>query len=318
MGVASDTVRGKRVAVLCGGPSAEREVSVASGRAVHQALRGAGLSSTLVVLEGADLAEMAGLEVEIVFNALHGAFGEDGTVQRLLAARGLPYTGSRPDACALAFDKAEAKRVFHERGVPTPPWLTLTESDGQAAALVTETLRLPVAVKPVRGGSSQGVSLVTGIDELGPALGAALGYDDRAMVETLVRGRELTVGVLEGEALPVVELRTPRAFYDYEAKYRDEQTEYLCPAELPAEAEAATRQAALEACGWLGAEHVARVDLILDENDRPWVLEVNIIPGLTDHSLLPKAAAAAGIAFPDLCIRLLELAWRRDVESRER
>jgi len=300
-----------RVAVLCGGPSPEREVSLSSGRAVHEALAGLGVASRLVDLPAADLLPLDEVECDVAFNALHGEFGEDGAVQRLLEERGLAYTASRAPACERAFDKVRAKRLFARRGLPTPAWTGIGPDEPLQPALAAAGLDIPVVAKPVHGGSSQGVTLVGDRGELQAAVAAAAEYDRAVLVERLIEGREVTVGMLDGEALPVVELRTPRTFYDYTAKYADEKTEYLCPAPLPQAAAEEARRVGLAACEAVGAEHFARVDLRLDRDLRPYLLEVNTVPGFTSHSLLPKAAAAVGIDFPHLCLRIVALGWAR-------
>ncbi len=318
MGVAAlDEARRLRTAVLCGGPSAEREVSLDSGRAVTAALREAGVPVECVELADATPGPLDGLDPDICFNALHGAFGEDGALQRLLDERGLAYTGSGAAACALAFDKTAAKDALAAAGVPTPAWTVVAPGTDAAAAVASAGLAGAVVTKPVRGGSSQGVTLVRERSALAAGVRCAQAYDGRVLIEQLIEGRELTVGVLDGEALPVIELATDRAFYDYEAKYLADDTRYLCPADLPTAVAARVTETALAACAAFGLQHFARVDCMLDADGTPWVLEGNAIPGFTGHSLLPKAAAAAGIAFPELCLRILALGWARHRQRTE-
>ncbi|MFH0911304.1 MAG: D-alanine--D-alanine ligase [Planctomycetota bacterium] len=299
------------IAVLCGGPSSEREVSLESGRAVHAALASLGMKTRLVDIRGQDLSELKGLVFDILFNALHGAFGEDGKLQRLLNEAGLAYTGSNPSACERAFDKLRAKALFAVRGIPTPAWTALGDRESPRYALERENLSLPVVVKPVRGGSSQGVTLVHEEKDLARGMAAAAAFDRAILIESLIRGRELTVGILDGHPLPAIELRTPREFYDYAAKYSDDRTQYLCPADLEPELRRRTEEASIAAWNAVGAEHFARIDLILSPDGTPYILEVNTIPGFTSHSLLPKAAAAAGMDFPRLCLKIVELGWER-------
>jgi D-alanine-D-alanine ligase len=311
-------VRDLKVLVLCGGLSAEREVSFDSGRAVHAALLQAEAEAQLLDLGRDDLSQLEGRSFDILFNALHGAFGEDGRMQCLLDKQGIPYTGSRAPACEVAFDKMQSKKIFERAEVPTPRWCMIHESDVPEEAMARHEIGLPVVVKPVRGGSSQGVKLVHCQDGLRSAVDGALQYDGTVLLETLVQGRELTVGILDGRALPVIELRTRREFYDYEAKYRDDDTEYLCPADLSEMVRTQVCEAALAANEAVGAEHFSRVDIMLDASGRPQVLEVNIIPGFTSHSLLPKAARADGIEFPNLCAKIVELGWNRHIAGSSR
>jgi D-alanine-D-alanine ligase len=308
-------IRQTPVAVLCGGRSPERDVSRESGRAVYEALAGLGLEVHLVDLADDSLAPLEGFR-GLVFLAMHGVFGEDGGAQSALEAMVLPYTGSDPESSARAFCKKRSKEAFRAAGVPTPADLVLSESAGMEDALDRAGLSLPLVVKPVRAGSSQGVTIVRKAEALEGALAEALRWDAEAMVEPFLPGAELTVGILERRALPVIEMRTTTEFFDYEAKYSDGVTEYICPAELSAGTTARVRELALAAHDSLGARDLSRVDILLDAAGAPSVLEVNTIPGFTSHSLLPKAARAAGIPFPELCLRLLELAHKRSAGKR--
>lgn len=301
---------GRKVAVLCGGPSAEREVSLQSGRAVHDAIAGAGVDSVLLELEHDDISPLKECNPDIVFLALHGYWGEDGQCQRILEGLSLPYTGSPPEACEIAFDKVACKEIFTRAGIPTPAWTHGARQSNYEELLSDAGLSLPLVVKPSRGGSSQGVSIVRSDEEFTRALEECFHYDDACLVEEFVPGREVTVGILNGEALPVIEMRTQRNFYDYQAKYEDDDTEFICPAELSLGERTAVQAISLAAHNAVGARHFSRVDLMLGPDGRPRVLEVNIIPGFTSHSLLPKAARAAGIDFADLCCRLLLMACR--------
>lgn len=300
-----------RVLVLCGGESPERAVSLDSGRAVFAALRQAGANVSFAPLERDDLSGVDLDAVDIVFNACHGAFGEDGVLQELLARRGVVLTGSGAAACELAFDKVRSKEAFVSRGVPTPAWTVAMQPAEAQQRLEEGVLRLPVVAKPARGGSSQGVTLVREAPALPSAVASALAYGDVVLLEHLVAGRELTVGLLGQRALPIIELETKRSFYDYDAKYRDDDTTYLCPAPLDPVAAAAVAEAGRAAFAAVGGRDLGRVDVILDAQGTPQVLEVNMIPGFTSHSLLPKAAAEAGLPFGELCLELLRLAWER-------
>lgn len=290
-----------RVAVLLGGRSAEREVSLRTGAAVAEALRGRG--HEVVEIDARDdlTARLAEAKPERVFLALHGRWGEDGTVQGLLEVLGIPYTGSGVLASALAMDKGLSKVVFRASGVPTPDFQVLRP--GQPVSAVE--LAAPLVAKPLREGSTIGVGIARTEAEIPAAVATARAAGDDVLVEAFVEGREVTVGVLDGEPLPLVEVIPEGGFYDYESKYTPGRTRYVCPAELdPAlAAEAARAGAAAYAC--LGCAGAARVDILFDREGRPWVLEVNTIPGMTPTSLLPKAAAAAGIDFGELAERIL-------------
>jgi len=303
------------VAVLYGGFSGEREVSLESGAAVAKALEEAGLATKLVDVRP-DFTEAGRAALEgcgCAFIALHGEFGEDGGVQRLLEAWGVPYTGSGPEASALAMDKVASKERFLERGVPTAGSVTCAASALAAGEWPDglDALDWPVVVKPALAGSSLGISIVERPEGLAEAGVRAAEHGGVALVERFVPGREVTVGVLADEALPVVELETAQNFYDYEAKYRDGRTRYVVPAEIPDEVTARVQEAGLAAFRALGCRSFGRTDLRLDPSGRPFVLEVNTIPGFTSHSLLPKAAAAAGVPFPELCRRIVKMAAPR-------
>ncbi|MDD2676330.1 MAG: D-alanine--D-alanine ligase [Methylacidiphilaceae bacterium] len=289
-----------RVVVLEGGLSQEREVSLQSGRAVTAALRQLGYPVEEIDLKEAEVLIPDG--TDIVFLCLHGTFGEDGQVQRLLLRRGIPFTGSGAEASERAFDKSWSKEVFRKVGVPTPNWALARSADQLPLAL-------PFVIKPARQGSSFGVSRVFQKEEYPEAYAKAAAEDHLVVAESYIEGRELTVGILGEELLPIVEIRPKTGFYDYRNKYTTGASDYLCPAPLaPGQARAAA-EAALAGYRALGCTVYGRVDLFLDADGKPWVLEVNTIPGMTETSLLPKAAQAAGIAFPQLCERVLRLSW---------
>ena len=303
-----------KVAVLKGGRSLERGVSLRSGARVEDALERLG-HEVLAIDAGADLAERLGAaRPDVVFVAMHGPGGEDGTVQELLEILGLPYTGPGVAACARCMDKVLAKHELRAAGVPTPDWFAFNETAfrelGAADALgeLERRLGFPLVVKPSRGGSSLGIKFAAGRDEVPGALVSAFSYDERVLLERFARGRELAVGVLGGEPLPVVEaIPGDGDRYDFEARYEIGRTEFACPAELGEADRAAVEEAALGAYEALGCAGFSRVDLILGDAG-PQVLEVNAIPGLTDTSLLPQAAEAAGMSFEQLVERILELA----------
>lgn len=297
-----------KVAVLMGGVSAEREVSLRSGAAVAAALERCGARVQRVDVQSRQLALPA--DVDVVFVALHGTFGEDGTVQRWLEERGVPYTFSDAEASARAFDKVRSKQAFLAHDVPTPRFVVMSASAPDFAA--ADRLHWPVAVKPARQGSSVGVVRVERRQDLPAACVQAGRYDETLLVEEWVSGRELTVAVLEGRALPVIEVRPQQGWFDYRAKYTSGCTEYLVPAPLDEDVRRRAEALAVQAQGSLGCRDLTRVDMILDAQGRLFVLEVNTIPGFTETSLVPKAAQAAGWSFEQLCARLVELAAARD------
>jgi len=289
-----------RITVLKGGPSAEREVSLKTGAACAEALREAEYEVAEVVVDDADFVLPPG--TELAFLALHGPFGEDGQVQDILSRRGVPFTGANAAISRICIDKDLTKARLKEAGVPTP--------EGRLVGRLEEiTLPLPLFLKPNTLGSSVGSAPVFAKEELAPALADALRFGSPALVERLIRGRELTVGVLGDEALPIVEIHPLDGFYDYANKYTKGRTEYFCPARLPEEIAALVRQYALTAHRAVGCPVYSRVDFILEEEIFPVCLEINTIPGMTATSLLPKAAAAMGITFPQLCRRIVELSW---------
>jgi D-alanine-D-alanine ligase len=293
-----------RVAVLMGGRSAEREISLKSGTMVLAALRKSGVDAHAFDPRDQRLEQLIAQKFDRVFIALHGRFGEDGTVQGALEYLGIPYTGSGVMASALAMDKWRTKLLWQAAGVSTPPYALLSQDSDFAG--VAARLGLPLMVKPAREGSSIGMSKVTSVEMLQAAFELAAQYDSVIIAEKFVEGMELTAGILGAEALPLIRLETPRVFYDYQAKYFSDDTRYLCPCGLPQAQEEALQAAALAAfqlrSGW------GRVDIMLDARGQPYLLEVNTIPGMTDHSLVPLAARARGMSFEDLVVRILESA----------
>jgi len=303
-----------KVAVLKGGRSLERGVSLRSGARVEDALDRLG-HEVLAIDVGPDLVKrLAAEQPDIAFVAMHGVGGEDGTVQELLEILGIPFTGPSAAACARCMDKVQGKDAIDDAGLPTPDWFAFNQTAfrefGAADALgrLEETLGFPLVVKPSSGGSSLGVKFARSPSEVPQALVSAFSYDDRVLLERFVDGRELAVSVLGDKPLPVVEailLEGDR--YDFEARYEIGRTRFACPAELSAEEERAVTEAALGTYRALGCSGFARVDLILND-EGPWLLEANAIPGLTDTSLLPQAAEAAGLSFEQLVERILDLA----------
>ena len=300
----SDAALFGRVAVLFGGDSAEREVSLDTGAAVLAALQARGVDAL-----GWDPAErsiftLADAGIDRVWIALHGPGGEDGAIQGALQWMGMPYTGSGVMASALAMDKVRSKRVFDAAGIPTPAYMVVRSH--AHALLAAEDFGYPLIVKPACQGSSVGMSKVFEPDDLSAAVDLALGYDDIAIVEPCIIGDELTVSVLQGQALPSIRIETPRVFYDYRAKYESDRTQYHCPGTTDAAEEARYAALALAAFAEIGCEGWGRVDFMTGDDGQPLVLEVNTVPGMTSHSLVPMAAKAVGIDFESLCWRILE------------
>ncbi len=295
------------ITVLAGGPGAERDVSVSSGRAVFDALCRLGHRVELCDISPNDLSALD-RPADFVFIALHGEFGEDGALQAELDARRLPYSGSGAAASRLAMNKVETKRRFEQVGVPTPPY----ELHESMASPILSRLQLPVIVKPVSSGSSVDIQIARTPEALEKVLGDVIARYGKALVEQYIAGRELTVGILGEEALPVCEIRTKREFYDYQAKYIDDDTQYLFNPELPSDLLAKVQRLSLEAHRALGCRVFSRVDCIVDAaTQEPYFLEVNTIPGFTSHSLVPKAAARIGLTFDGLCQRIIELSLAR-------
>src|SRR5690554_2061788 len=292
-----------RVAVLYGGTSAEREVSLKSGAAVLAALQGAGVNA-FGIDAGADLAERLIAErPDRVFSALHGRGGEDGSLQGLLQSLKLPYTGSGVMASALAMDKLRTKQVWQSLGLPTPAYAVLR--DESECPSVVEQLGTPLIIKPIHEGSSIGMAKVESLAGLQAAWTQAQKYDDVALVEQWITGAEFTVGILDGKVLPAIRLSTPNTFYDYQAKYLASDTQYQCPCGLSAEREAELAELSLRAFDAVGCRGWGRVDVMQDSDGSFYLLEVNTAPGMTDHSLVPMAAAAAGLNFTDLVLAIL-------------
>ena len=293
-----------KVAVLLGGRSAEREVSLKSGHAVLQALRNSGVDA-----QPFDPAERALAELQSfdrAFIALHGRYGEDGTIQGALELMGVPYTGSGVMASALAMDKWRTKLVWQAGGVPTPHYALLTPYTNFMQ--VADELGLPLMVKPASEGSSIGMSKVMRGEDLKVAYELAAKHDRLVIAEQFVRGAEYTASILGDKALPLIRLETPHTFYDYDAKYVANDTRYICPCELAPQAERAFQALALKAFELLGCQGWGRADFMVDAEGTPYFLELNTSPGMTDHSLVPMAARQAGLSFEQLVVRILEQA----------
>ena len=301
----------RKIAVLMGGPGSERKVSLASGAGVVKALRELGADVTGVEVAGPDFAVPAGTEV--AFNVIHGTFGEDGQIQRILESRGLPYTGEGVAGSELAIDKIATKRRLIERGVPTPRFEILRNR-------AQPTLSLPFVIKAPREGSSVGVYIIQEASAVPAKLREASQFGPELLIEQYVAGRELTVGIVGEQALPIIEIRAKKDFYNFENKYpflnpNAAGADHFCPAALSEAVTRRVQEIALAAHRALDLEVYSRVDFLLTAEDEPFVLEVNTIPGMTPSSLLPEAAAAAGISYPELCRRIVELSLTRFAPS---
>lgn len=319
----------KNVVVLMGGVSPEHDISIRSGNAVAQALRDAGFTVSCIDVKDEKIDELDQRETDIAFIALHGYFGEDGGVQQLLESKGIPYTGSGVSASKLAMDKLAAKKCFAETGLQVPDHVAVTEFQ-ELSEIQHEIMRLglPVILKPTRNGSSIGISIVKDIAHLQMALKNAFEFGYEVLIEKYIKGRELTVGILDDKALPIIEIKPAMEFFSYDAKYKDNRTEYLILEKtsgtngkraaysfresgfLIASLYDEAQEVALHAHRVLGCKGFSRVDMLLGEDNKLYLLEVNTIPGFTEKSLLPKAAKAAGISFASLCKKIVELAFQ--------
>ncbi len=292
-----------RVAVLFGGKSAERPVSLKSGAAVLEALQAAGVDAFGIDVGDDFLQRLVSEKIDRAFIVLHGRGGEDGSMQGLLECVGIPYTGSRVLASALAMDKLRTKQVWQSLGLSTPRHAVLANVDDCRSAAME--LGFPLIVKPAHEGSSIGMAKVNSVDELISAWRDASGYDSQVLVEQWISGPEFTVAVLRGEVLPPIGLGTPHSFYDYDAKYLANDTQYRIPCGLDAAKEQELKDLTARACDAVGIQGWARADVMQDKDGKFWLLEVNTVPGMTDHSLVPMAARAAGLDFQQLVVAIL-------------
>lgn len=304
-----------RVAVIYGGFSSERDVSLDTGSAVLDALTSRGVDAQGWDPADHSFTELADAGFDRVWVALHGPGGEDGALQGALEWIGMPYTGSGVMSSALAMDKVRSKHLFTAANVPTPEFTIVRQRSH--AILAAEDFGFPLIVKPNAQGSSVGMSKVFELKELDEAVGLALEYDEVALVERCIVGDEMTIGVLQGEALPSIRIETPRVFYDYRAKYESDRTEYHCPGSSNATIERQYADIAIQAFRELGCSGWGRVDFMAGSDGLPQVLEVNTVPGMTSHSLVPMAAAEAGIDFAELCWRILETSFCEVAEATE-
>ncbi|MBV2092058.1 MAG: D-alanine--D-alanine ligase [Candidatus Thiodiazotropha sp. (ex Ctena orbiculata)] len=301
-----------KVAVLMGGRSAEREISLKSGDAVLSALLRSGVDAVGIDTGDGVFNQLDGAGFERAFIILHGRGGEDGTMQGALQTLGLPYTGSGVLGSSLAMEKHRTKVLWRGLSLPTPEAVLLETADDLEQA---DGLGYPLIIKPSAEGSSIGMSKVDNLEQLQQAWQVAREYDSRVLAERWVVGAEYTAGFLQGEMLPLIRLETPHQFYDYQAKYTADTTRYLCPCGLPEAEEAEIQSLCRKAYEAVGVSGWGRVDLMLDEARKPWLIEVNTVPGMTDHSLVPMAAQAAGIGFDELVMRILQTSLDQQVAS---
>ena len=311
-GHVGEQLKSLRIVVLSGGDSAERDISLQSGAAVEDALSARGHQVTCVDPSETNLETLDWHGYDVAFLALHGSFGEDGGVQSILEAIGIPYTGSNAESSRLAFSKSASKERFAQCNVSTPPYVLINESDDAVHInRQAETIGFPLVVKPDAQGSSLGVTLVETPDELPRALTRGFHFDSFCILERAIIGSEWTVGLLDEDLLPLIHIETDRKFFDYQAKYEDHTTQYHFEFALPTHIVKAIENTARAACDALRTSGLVRVDLMLDTLHQPWVLEINTVPGLTDHSLVPKAAARLGIGLGELCERAIHRCLRQ-------
>lgn len=301
-----------RVALLAGGKSNEREISLASGKGAREALKAAGFPVTMIdPADKNDLKKLIDENFDVAFLCMHGKFGEDGTIQGLLDVLSIPYTCSGVWSSALAMDKSKTKVFYERNNVPTPPSLTVFKDDAVDVAEVVKKLGSSVVVKPATEGSAIGVFIVNGEEEIAGALKKAFEIDSEVLIERYIKGREFTVAVLgnkDAVAFPVIEIVPKSDFYDFESKYAPGGSQHICPANIPDDLASRLKDAAVAAHVALSCSGTSRSDFLMEEDGTFWVLETNTIPGMTATSLLPDAASAAGMTFPELCTKLIEFA----------
>jgi D-alanine-D-alanine ligase len=304
-----------KIGVLMGGPSTEREISLKSGKAVYEALSKVGLTVVAIDIKTDSVEENIRLikshRINCAFLALHGRFGEDGQIQAILDILKIPYTGSGVKASKLAMDKIASRKILEVNGLNVPKYKVLDKSSYNINWKDRNNLTLPLVVKPATHGSSIGLSIVDDMQGLDKAVDLAFRFDERVLIEEYIKGREVTVGILDNEALPVIEIIPKKRFFDYEAKYQSGMTDYVVPAKLEEGIAKEIQRTAMSVHKLLGCFGCSRVDMLLNNANIPVVLELNSIPGLTPISLLPKAARIAGIEFAQLCIKLIKLAYER-------
>ena len=298
-----------KIAVLAGGIGSEREISIQSGSQVTSALKQAGVNAVLADITPEDTSILEDDSIDVFFVAMHGEFGEDGRLQQILEEKNVIYTGSRPDSCRLAFDKMASKKVFKEKGIKTPAAIEFDQNT-DAKQLENELKKFgnKFVIKPIKEGSSVGVSIT---DSIGDAIKSAqncLAEFGDCMIEQFIRGREVTVGVVCDIVLPIIEIRPERDFFNFDAKYIDDKTGFLFDTITDMQLAANIQKAAVDCFNVLGCRHFARVDFIVDDRDEFYALELNTIPGMTSHSLVPKAAEKIGLSLADVCLKIIESA----------
>lgn len=304
-----------RIGILMGGVSTEREISLKSGNAVYEALKQINLDVVEVNIATDSVEENINLiksyHIDCAFLALHGHFGEDGQIQEILDTLNIPYTGSGVLASKLAMDKIASRRVLEVYNLPVPKYKVVERNSYNDNRQFKHSFSFPLVIKPAAHGSSIGLSIIDKEEEFKQAMDLAFGFDQRVIVEEYIFGRELTVGILDNQALPVIEIIPKKRFFDYEAKYKAGMTDYQVPADLEEEISKKIQTAAIQAHKLLGCFGCSRVDIILNKAGIPFILELNSIPGFTPMSLLPKAARQSGIEFTQLCVKLIELAYEK-------
>jgi len=300
------------IGVLMGGVSSEREISLKSGHAVYNCLRSLRLDAVAIDIKTENIRENISLikskKIDCAFIALHGRFGEDGQIQAILETLKVAYSGSGIKASRLAMDKPASLRIFERSGLKVPAYQVVEKNTNWK---IRGELVLPFVVKPAMHGSSIGFSIIYKKEDLEKAVNFANSFDKRVIIQEFIKGRELTVGILDEETLPIIEIIPKKTFFDYEAKYKEGMADYIIPAKLPKRCAVKIQKAALSAHKLLGCSGCSRVDIILSEDNIPYILEINTIPGFTSTSLLPKAAKAAGIDFNALCLKLIRLAYEK-------
>ncbi|HOW34809.1 MAG TPA: D-alanine--D-alanine ligase [Candidatus Omnitrophota bacterium] len=302
------------IGILMGGCSSEREISLKSGTAIYNALKNCNCQVTALDIASEDEARILSLVrnagIDVAFIALHGRLGEDGTIQSILEKAKIPYTGSGVTASRLALNKVSAQNIFRKNNIPVPDYIVIRKKDsGDSQKFLDKVNGFPVVVKPANQGSSIGITLVKEKKDLTPALKLAFQYDDEILIERYISGRELTVGILDETPLPVIEIKPKGSFFDFESKYQPGMAEHIVPAVIPPPVAKAVQDFALKAHQSLGCRHLSRVDVLLDKENNPYVIEINTIPGFTATSLLPDAAKHAGLDFSQLCLKLIALAY---------
>ncbi len=306
----------EHIGVLMGGPSSERPISLKSGKAVYEALGSSGCHVSAIDIPSSDVDEIIAIlknaKIDIAFIALHGQLGEDGVIQSILEKLHIPYTGPGVKSSQLAMNKILAQNIFKQNHIPVPPFRVVNKNNKRSLQTAVITIdNYPVMVKPASQGSSIGITLVENKNDLAAAVEKALEYDGEVLIERYIRGKELTVGILDDRPLPVIEIRPHAKFFDFTAKYESGTTEYIIPAQLPDDVARRVQKMAWDAFCALRCRDLSRVDIMLDDEQNPFVIEINTIPGFTATSLLPKAAKVMGIDFPQLCLTIVQLAYRR-------